>query len=137
VDIIFFLTISQLFLGLKNLLFIGKLSEKLKNGDFSNFALSEINNLETSKTQIWDFATISEKNPPIGLSEIISDMNWKACRTIFNLKIFWMATARCRSMPDHQNMTPGVHLFNQMVVSQCDATTRERFYIYRLRRTLL
>jgi hypothetical protein len=47
------------FSGLQKLLIVGGLSEKFKNGDFRNFSFNEINNLQSSKSQIWDFAAIS------------------------------------------------------------------------------
>ena len=40
-------------------MYIARLSKKSKNGDFSNFACNEINNLQTSKSLIWGFPTVS------------------------------------------------------------------------------
>jgi len=43
--------------------YIERLSEKSENGDFSNFELNDINNLQTSKSQIQGFSTPMKKLP--------------------------------------------------------------------------
>ncbi len=44
--------ISKVFCGDKKLGYVGRLSKKSKNGDFSNSAFNKINNLQASKSQI-------------------------------------------------------------------------------------